>query len=224
MSNVVPQILDFFVFDVDGFLGPFHLHLVDAAFVLGARLNLSELPLDLESFAAFKGVLNLIDFSIFGPFQGIKFGLPSSEVCDSLIEIVLEVGVIGMHVLDLLERLVVLDLHVGIHLGDLLLVFLNLERLFLAELAPLVALLLEAVGIEGLLCQFLDLYFVAVSVEHALLDLFKPTFSNNVPQLVVVQVVDQSLYLRRLKQADDFQVFAHVGFVFAGEAGDHRSE
>jgi len=188
---------------------------------LGSGLNLSEFPLNLESFGAFEGVLDLIDFSIFGPFQGIELGLPGGEVGDCLIEIGLQVGVISMHVLDLLERLVVLDLHVRIHLRDLLLVFLDFERLFLAELAPLVALLPEAVGIEGLLSQFLDLYFVAVPVEHALLDLFKPTFSKNVPQLVVVQVVDQSLYLRRLKEADDFQVLAHVGLVFAGEAGDH---
>jgi hypothetical protein len=69
---------------------------------------------------------------------------------------------------------VVLDLHVRIYFGNLLLVFLNFQCLLLAELPPLITLLLKTIRIKSLLGQFLDLYLVAVPVEDTLLDLLEP--------------------------------------------------
>lgn len=72
----------------------------------------------------------------------------------------------------------VFHLHVRIYLRDLFLVLLNFQCLLLTELAPLIALLAEAVGVEGLLGELLDLNLVAVAVEDAFLDLFEPAWGE----------------------------------------------
>lgn len=68
----------------------------------------------------------------------------------------------------------VLDLNIGIHLRNFLLVFLNFQCLLLTELPPFITLLLKTIRIKGFLSQLLDLDLIAVSIKDTLLNFFEP--------------------------------------------------
>lgn len=137
-------------------------------------MGFSKLSFNFRTLVVFKRVFDFIYFSVFGSLKGFKLSFPRVDVSHCLIQIIFEVTIILVHILNLLKGFVIFHLDIRIYLTDSFLIFLNFKCLLLTELFPFIALFSKTIRIKSLLCQFLDLNFIAVPVEFLSLNFFEP--------------------------------------------------
>ena len=181
---------------------------------LALKLNNVRVELSLDvSHLVLLGYLPLVEFvlqvlvlAILGPLEGYHLGLRRVELSPQGVLFVEEV-------VYFFKSLVVLHVEVLVNSLKLSFQHLDLGCLSANELFQPHVVVLQ--GIERLtqLSQLLDLYLEGVLVEFYLLDLL-------VFDLVLVEILDESLDLGSLEEDNELEMIAHVHLPVAREFGD----